>query len=125
MSDFIKLVMDNFTEVDKHILLKLDLSVFVYLDATGVNDSHVSDEVSSIFADNHELTFPKLFVVRDLVVVRFTFSDLEDTLVSFERKLEVFKLFGIHRLEGHVELVLGGFVSDAIELLALEARADS
>ena len=34
MSDFIKLVMDNFTEVDKHILLKLDLSVFVDLDAT-------------------------------------------------------------------------------------------
>ena len=55
MSDFIKLVMDNFTEVDKHILLKLNLSVFVDLDATGVNDSHVSDEVSSIFADNHEL----------------------------------------------------------------------
>ena len=125
MSDLIKLIMDNLTKIDEHVLLELDLRVFVDLNATSVNDTHITDEISSVFADNHELTFPQFFVVGDLVVVRFTFSDLEDTLVAFKRELEVFELFGIHRFEGHVELVLGGFISDAIELFAFEARVNS
>jgi len=102
VSHLIKLIVNNFTEIDEHVLLELDLRVFVDLNATGVNDTHITDEVSSIFADNHELTFPQFFVVGDLVVVGFTFSDLEDTLVTFERELEVLELFGIHRFEGHV-----------------------
>jgi hypothetical protein len=85
-----------------------------------VDDSHITDEISSVLAHNHELTFPKLLVVGDLVMVTFTFSNLEDSLVSFERELEVLEFFGIYRLESHVELVLGSFISNTVKLLALE-----
>lgn len=124
MSDLVKLVVNNLPEINKHVLLELDFGVFVDLNATGVYDTHIADEVSSIFADNHELTFPELFVVGDLVVVGLTFSDLEDTLVTFKGELEVLELLSVDRFESHVELVLGGFVGDALELLALEARVD-
>jgi hypothetical protein len=90
-----------------------------------VDDSHITDEISSVLANNHELTFPKLLVVGDLVMVTFTFSNLEDSLVSFERELEVLEFFGIYRLESHVELVLGSFISNTVKLLALETRVNS
>jgi len=124
VSDLIKLVVNNLTEINEHVLLELDFGIFVDLNTTGVYDTHIADKVSSIFADNHELTFPELFVVRDLVVVGFTFSDLEDTLVTLKGELEVLELLSVNGFESHVELVLGGFVSDALELLALEARVD-
>lgn len=124
MSDLIELVVDHFTKINEHVLLELDFSVLVDLDATSVNDTHITDEVSSIFADDHELTFPELFVVGDLVVVTFTLSYLEDSRVTFERELEVLELFSVDGLKSHVKLMLGSFVSNAVKLLTFEARVD-
>jgi hypothetical protein len=61
-----------------------------------VDNTHISDEITAIFAHNHELTFPKLLVIGDLVVVGFTFTYFENTLISFEREGEIFKLFSIN-----------------------------
>lgn len=124
MSDLIKLVVDYFTKINEHVLLELDFSVLVDLDTTSVNDTHVTDEVPSIFADDHELTLPELLVIGDLVVVAFTLSYLEDSRVSFERELEVLELFSVDGLKGHVKLMLGSFVGDTVELLAFKAGVD-
>ena len=125
VSHFVKLVVHDLTKVDEHILLQLDLSAFVDLDTRSVDNTHVSDEVTSVLADNHELTFPKLLVVGNLVVVRFTLTDLEDTGVSLEGEGEVLELLSVHRLEGQVESVLGGLVSQAVELLPLQTRVNT
>ena len=71
-----------------------------------MNDAEISDEILSVFLDNHELAFPELLVVGDLVVVGLTFTDLEDTLRAVDGDTKVLKLFSVNGFEGHVELVL-------------------
>lgn len=71
-----------------------------------MNDAEISDEILSVFLDNHKLAFPELLVVGDLVVVGLTFSNLEDTLRAVDGDTKVLKLFSVNGFEGHVELVL-------------------
>lgn len=84
MCYFVKLIVHNFTKIDKHVLLQLNFSCFIYLHSRSVNNTHVSDEVLTIFADNHKLTFPKLLVIRNLIVVCLTLSNFEHSLITFE-----------------------------------------
>jgi hypothetical protein len=86
-----------------------------------VNDTHVSNEVLSIFADNHELTFPELLVIRDLIVVGFSLSDFVDTCVTIERETKSLEFFSVDGFERKVELVAGNLVCYAFERLAFEA----
>ena len=79
MSDFIKVVVDNFTQVNEHILLDADFGVLVNLDAGGVHDTQITHVILAVLANDHQLRLPEFLVVRDLVVVRITFTDLEDT----------------------------------------------
>jgi hypothetical protein len=85
-----------------------------------VNDAEISDEILSVFLDNHKLAFPELLVVGDLVVVGLTFSNLEDTLRAVDGDTKVLKLFSVNGFEGHVELVLWSLVGQRLKDSALE-----
>ena len=85
-----------------------------------MDDTQVSDVVFAILANDHELRFPEFLVVRDLVVVGLTFTDLEDTLRAIDGDLKILELFGIDGLEGHVKFVGGCLVGERFESAALQ-----
>ena len=55
MSHFVKVVVDNLTQIYEHVLLDLHLSVLVDLDPGRVHNAQVSHVVLAIFANDHEL----------------------------------------------------------------------
>jgi hypothetical protein len=47
-----------------------------------MHDTHISDVILPIFADNHKLTFPELLVIRDLIVASLTFAHFKDSRIT-------------------------------------------
>lgn len=84
-----------------------------------MNETEITDVVLTVLVNDHELGFPKFLVVRDLVMVLFTFSDLEDSTVSIKFDLDVLKLGGINTLELEFEGLLrkSGWSEDHFSLL--------
>ena len=89
-----------------------------------MDDTQVTDEVLAILADNHELRLPQLLVVGDLVVIAFALTDLEDTLGTIDRDLQILELLGIDGLKLHVKLVRGGAVGQRLKSATLKVARD-
>ena len=124
MSDLIEVVVDHFTEINQGILLDLDLGVHIDLYSGGMDNTQVTDEVFAILADDHELGLPQLLIVRDLVVIAFAFTDLEDTLGTIDRDLQVLELLSVDSFKFHVKLVRGSTVGQRLKSAALEVNRD-
>jgi hypothetical protein len=87
-----------------------------------VYNTHVSDIIFSIFAHNHELTFPQFLVIGNLVVACFTFADFENSRITFELPFEALKLLSVDRQESHTEFAVVSFVCYSHEWLTDEIR---
>jgi len=103
--NLIEMIMDYFTKINERILLDLNAGVHIHLYARGMHNTKITYVVLSILADDHELRFPKLLVVRDLIVIGFTFTNFEDTSGAIDRDLQVLELLGIDSLEFHMQFV--------------------
>lgn len=68
-----------------------------------MDKAEISDVVLTSDVDDHKLCFPKLFVIWDLIVIGFTFSDLENTSVTFESDFDILELFSVNTLEFELE----------------------
>ena len=110
VSYFVKVVVNNFSEVDQHILLNLNFRRFIDLYSRSVNNTKITDEISTILAHNHELGLPKFFVIWNLVVISITFSNFENSKVSIKRNLKILDFFGINSLEVQMKFVSCGLV---------------
>lgn len=124
MSNLVEVVVDNLTEINKSILLDLNLSVHVDLYTGGVHNTEITNEVLTILANDHQLRLPELLIIGDLVVVSLAFSNLEDTLSAIERDLEALKLFGVNSLKFHMKLVRSGLVRNGLKGAALKVDGD-
>ena len=102
--------MNNLSNVDDAALLDLSFRSQVKLDSGCVDVAEISDVVLAIQDDNDELGIHQLFVVRNLVMVWLTFSNFENSSVSLEGELYIFKLLGI----GSLELQSQGFLRDLV-----------
>ena len=89
-----------------------------------MNNTEITNVVLAILADDHKLGLPKFLIVRDLVVVGFTFTDLENTLGTINRDFEIFELFGINSLKFHVQFVGSCAVWECLKSAALEVNRD-
>jgi hypothetical protein len=120
VSNLVEVVVHNFTKIDQRVLLNLNFSLLVDLNSRGVHDTQVTDEVLAVLADDHELAFPQLLVVRDLVVVGLTFADLENALGAINGNSEVLEFLSVNSLESHMKLVSSGLVWQGFEDSALQ-----
>lgn len=102
----VEVVVHNLAKIDLGVLLNLNFGLLINLDAGSVDDTKITNVVLAILADDHELAFPELFVVRNLIMVGFTLSDLEHTLRAIDRDSKILQLFGINCLESHMQFVL-------------------
>ena len=96
MSNFIEVIMNNFSKINKHILLDLNISVFVNLYSWSVYDTHISHKIFSIFTDNHKLRFPKFFIIWNLVMIGITLSNFVNSWTSIEGNLKIFYLLSVY-----------------------------
>ena len=122
MGNFVEMVVDNFTQINKCILLNLDRAVDVNFYSWGMDNTHITDIVLAILAHNHELRFPELFVIRNNVVVWLTFTNFVYSLGTVDRYLKVLKFFSVNCLEGHVEFVSGSLVRKWLKNTATEVH---
>jgi hypothetical protein len=120
--NFVKVVVDNFTKVNKHVLLNLNFSVLVNLDSGCVNNAQISNIILSVLANNHELRLPKLLVVWNLIVIGVTFSDFKDTRVTVEVNAKSFDFFSVDSLKLEVKFVGSSFVWNTFKRSALQIR---
>ena len=89
-----------------------------------MDNSKISNVVFTTLANNHELGLPELFVVRDLIVVGFSFTDLEDALGSIDGDLQALELFSVNSLEIHVQFVGCSLVRQGLEAASREVNLD-
>jgi len=61
-----------------------------------VHYTHVTDEITTVLLDDHELTLPELLIVGNLVVVALAFAHFEAAGVSLEGEGEILELFSVH-----------------------------
>ena len=122
MGHLIEVVVDDLTQINESVSLNLNRSIDINLYTRSVHNTQVSNVVFASLADNHELGFPQFLVVRDLIVVGFTFTDLEDTLSSIDRDLEVLEFLSIDCFECHVEFVGGSLIWEGLEAASLEVN---
>ena len=99
VGQFIKVIMNDFSNVDNAALLDLSFRSQVKLDSGGVDISEISDVVLAIQDNNYELGIHQFLVVRNLEMVWLTFSNFENSSISLEGELYIFKLLGISCLE--------------------------
>ena len=71
-----------------------------------MDESKISNVVLSSKRDDHELSLPKLFVVWNLIMVGFTFTNLENSSVSLEDDFDVLQLLGVNTLKLEHELLV-------------------
>lgn len=93
---FVKMVVDNFSKINNTTFLYLNLSSFIKLDPGCMDEPQISYEILTFNIHNHKLSFPKLFVVRNLIVVCFTLSHFENSSVTFKNDFYIFKFFGVY-----------------------------
>ena len=71
-----------------------------------MDESKISDVVLTSKRDDHELSLPKLLVVWNLIMVGFTFTNLENSSVTLENDFNVLQLLGINTLKLEHELLV-------------------
>lgn len=120
MGHFVEVVVDDFAEVDQRILLNLNFSLFVNFYAGSVHNSKISDEILAVLADNHQLAFPELLVVGNLVVVGLALANLEDSLSSVNGDAKILEFFSVNSLKGHMQFVLRGLIWERLKTAALK-----
>jgi hypothetical protein len=97
--------------------MQLKLYLIGDFDSRSVDNTQIPDEILPILRNNHELAFPKLFVITDHVVVIITLTDLELPQVPIELDLEVFQFLCVYvcELKEEVCVVQGsGWESNAL-----------
>ena len=99
MDKFVKMVMDDLAQVDNRSLLELNLTLLIKLHPGGMDKSHISDIELSIDGANHELCLPKLFVVWNMIMSRFSFTNLVDGSITLDGDLNMSEFFCINLLE--------------------------
>lgn len=99
MSDFVKVIVNDFSKINQHVLLDLNFSAFVNLYSRSMNNTQITDEVFSILSNNHKLWFPEFFVIWDLVVISITFSNFENSKVSIKSNCKIFYFFSVDSLK--------------------------
>jgi hypothetical protein len=52
---FVEMVVNDFTQVNKHVLLDLNLGIFVNLNSGGVDNTQIANEILSVLANYHQL----------------------------------------------------------------------
>ena len=102
--------MNDLSNVDNAALLDLSFRSQVKLDSGGVDVAKISDVVLAIQDDNYELWIHQFLVVRNLVMIWLTFSNFENSSVSLEGELYIFKLLSI----GGLEFQSQGFLWDLV-----------
>ena len=71
-----------------------------------MDESEISDVILTTDVDDHELSFPKLLVIWDLVVISLTFTDFEDGSITLKVDFNILELFGIDRLKLEFKFLL-------------------
>ena len=85
-----------------------------------MDEAKITNVVLAILVDDHELGFPELLVVGDLVVVLLSLTDLVDASVTVELDLNVLELSGVDRFELELEGLLGEDARSDVVLGLLE-----
>jgi len=96
MNYFIKMVMNDLTKINNGSFLDLNFTFVIQLDSSVVNETQVSEIKLSVDRNNHELCFPKLLVIRNVVMTGFTLSNLIDSSISFNEDLNVLEFLSIY-----------------------------
>jgi len=117
---FVKMVVNDLAQVDNRSFLELDLTLLVELHPGSVNESHISDIELSVDGANHELCLPELFVVRNMVMSRFSFTNLVDGSVTLDSDLNVSEFFSIYLLEFEHQSLVGDAQSLQVDNLSLK-----
>jgi len=123
VSDLIEVIMNNLAQVNESVLLNLNLSDLVDLDAGSVDNTQVTNIVFAILADNHELGFPKFFVIRNLILVGLTFTNLVKTGVTINSDAQILDFFSIDSFKIQVQFVSGWGVRERVKRSTLEIDA--
>lgn len=87
MEQLINVIMDHLSKVKQRSLMYLETGIMVYLDPRRMDNTQISDVVLPLMIDNHELTFPKFFIISDNVVVAIPFSYLKLSKISIKLNL--------------------------------------
>jgi len=96
MNYFIKMVMNDLTKINNGSFLDLNFTFVIQLDSSVVNETQVSEIKLSVDRNNHELCFPELLVIRNVVMTGFTLSNLIDSSISFNKDLNVLEFLSIY-----------------------------
>jgi len=119
MDCLVKVIMDNLTEIHDATLKDLDFCSLIKFDSGGVHESKISDIVLTIDTKDHELRFPKLLVVWNLIVIGFSLTNLEDCSVSFEVDLNILEFFSVNTFELELESLLWDDICSEDHFLSL------
>lgn len=130
MSEFVHVVVNNLTQINKGTLVKLKSSGGCHLQSGGVHNTQVSNVELSILRDDHELRLPEFFVVSNDIVIAVAFSDLELGLISAKLNFEVSEFIGVDRRKAEHQLIFlfvvggkgesaAGHVESDLELLGV------
>jgi len=112
VGNLVEVVVNNLTEVDESVLLDLHLGDLVDLNTRSVDNTQVTDEVLAVLANDHQLGFPELLVVRDLVLVGLAFTNFVKTVIAIKSDAKILDLFSVDGFELQVQLVGSGSVRD-------------
>ena len=100
------MVVNNLPEINNAALLNLDFSSLVKFNSRSVHESQVSDVVLASFVDDHELGLPEFLVIGNLIVVRFSLTNLEDSSVPLESDFDVLQFCSVDTFEFKFESLL-------------------
>lgn len=103
VDSLVKVVVNDLSEIDDTSFLNLNFRSFVKLHSGSMDETEISDVVLSTNIDDHELSFPKLLVVWNLVVVGLTFANFENTSVTLESDLDILELLSVDTLKFELE----------------------
>ena len=68
-----------------------------------MNETQISDVVLTTLVNDHELCFPQLFIIWNLIVIGFTLSNFENSSITLESDLYVLQLGSINTLKLELE----------------------
>jgi hypothetical protein len=112
VGNLVEVVVNNLTEVDESVLLDLHLGDLVDLNTRSMDNTQVTDVVLAVLANDHQLGFPELLVVRDLVLVGLAFTNFVKTVIAIKSDAKILDLLSVDGFELQVQLVVCGSVRD-------------
>lgn len=92
MRGLVEMIMDDLTKINNATLLDLNFGTLIQLDSGSVNESEVTDVVLATLVYDHELRLPEFFIVGNLIVVRFTLTNFENSTIALKRDLDILQL---------------------------------